>query len=222
MRAPVQQNWSHERGQAEIFATAKIERLTDACLILIRTHQTSSASCVHVVLCANPHEKKCECYYLAMARTPLFSWEGREYRFEEKSADWYWALGIIATAGAIASILFGNILLALVIVAAAMSIALAAAKHSRIHRFAIYNDGISIDENLYLFKDMNHFSVLEYVDETLPPSLSLKTNHILAPHLLIPIVGHDPLEIYEYISLHLPEGRHDESAMDRVIELFRL
>jgi hypothetical protein len=157
-----------------------------------------------------------------MRRAPLFEWEGREYRFEEKNADWYWALGIIATAGSIASVLFGNILLGLVIVAAAVSIAIAAAKRTRVHRFAIYEDGVSIDNNLYPFESMLHFSVLEYVDETLPPSLSIKTKQLLAPHILIPIVGHDPVEIYEYVSLHLPEGRHDESVLDRVVELFKL
>jgi hypothetical protein len=157
-----------------------------------------------------------------MPRVPLYAWEGREYTFEEKGADWYWSLGIIATAAAIASVLFGNVLLALVILAAAGAIAAAAAKHARIHRFALYDDGVAIDDNLYLFSGMLHFSVLEYADETLPPSLSLKTKHFLAPHLLIPIVGHDPVEIYNYVSLHLPEGRHDESAMDHLVELFRL
>lgn len=157
-----------------------------------------------------------------MKQSPLFEWEGREYRFEEKGADWYWALGIIATAAVIACILFGNILLGLVIAAGASAIAIAAAKRSQVHRFSIYEDGITIDEHFYPFQQMLHFSVLEYVDETLPPSLSIKTKHFLAPHLLIPIVGHDPLEIYEYISLHLPEGRHDESVVDRIAELFRI
>jgi hypothetical protein len=157
-----------------------------------------------------------------MPHTPLYAWEGREYRFEEKSADWYWALGIIATAAAIASVLFGNVILALVIVAAAVAVAAAAAKAPRVHRFGIYEDGVAIDNAFYPFENMLHFSILEYADETLPPSLSLKTKHFLSPHLLIPIIGHDPLDIYDFLSLHLDEGRHDESAMDRVVELFRL
>lgn len=157
-----------------------------------------------------------------MAHTPLFAWEGREYQFEEKSADWYWALGIIATAAAIACILFGNFLLALVILAAAVTLALTASKGSRTHRFAIYEDGIAIDAHYYEFQNMLHFSVLEYADETLPPSLSIKTKHFLAPHLLIPIIGYDPVEIYEYMLNHLEDGRHEESPMDRIVELFRL
>ena len=157
-----------------------------------------------------------------MNPTPVFEWEGREYRFEEKSADWYWALGILATAAAIAAVLLGNVLLALVIAAATTSIALVASHSPRMHRFGIYEEGIVIDDMLYPYESMLHFSVLEYADETLPPSLSIKTRHVFAPHLLIPIVGHDPVEVYEYISLHLPEGRHDESILDRAIDLFRL
>lgn len=157
-----------------------------------------------------------------MAHTPVFEWEGREYQFEEKSADWYWALGIIATAAAIACVLFGNFLLALVILTASVALALTAAKPSRIHRFAILEEGVAIDNSYYPFDTMLDFCILEYADETLPPSLSIKTRHMLSPHLLIPIVGHDPLHIYDYLSNHIDEGRHDESPIDRVVELFRL
>ncbi len=157
-----------------------------------------------------------------MAHTPIFSWEGREYQFEEKSADWYWALGIIATAAAIACILFGNFLLALVIVTASVALALTAAKNPRTHRFGIYEDGIAVDNHYYSFENMLHFSVLEYADETLPPSLSIKTKHFLVPHILIPIIGHDPVEIYEYMLHHLDDGWHEESPIDRIVELFRL
>lgn len=152
----------------------------------------------------------------------FFEWEGTEYRFEDKGPDWYWALGIIATAAAIAAVLFNNILLAVLIVTAAAAIAIHAAKHPRIHRFGITGSGIHVDSNFYAFRDMLSYSVLEYADEALPPSLSIKTKHFLAPHLLIPINDHDPVEIYEYVGQHLPEGNHEESPIDRLVELFRL
>lgn len=157
-----------------------------------------------------------------MRPNAIFEWEGTEYRFEDKSADWYWALGIIATALAIAAVLFNNILLALLVVVGAVTVGIHAARHERIHRFRITPDGIAIDSNFYAFRNMLSYSVLEYADETLPPSLSLKTKHFLAPHLLIPIHDHDPVEIYEYVGTHLPEGRHEHSKMDRLVELFRL
>ena len=157
-----------------------------------------------------------------MARAVIFAWEGREYEFGEKGADWYWALGIIATAAVIASILFNNILLALVIATGAGAIAIRAAKHPRIHRFTIFEDGIAIDDTLYPFVSMLHFSVLEYMDPVLPPALSIKTKHVLSPHILIPIVGHDPLTVYDYVSLHVPDGNHEHSVLDRFIERLRM
>lgn len=157
-----------------------------------------------------------------MPRPPIFEWHAKEYASEEKSADWYWALGIVALALIIVCILFNDVLLALVVLAAAIAVALQAAKHPRIHRFAIVDTGILVDNHLYKYDDMLHFSVLEYLDETIPPALSIKTRHLFAPHLLIPIVDHDPIQIYEYMSLHLTEGKHDESTIDRIIEMLQV
>lgn len=157
-----------------------------------------------------------------MARAVFFEWSAEGYLFEEKSADWYWALGIIAVAGAIASVLFGNIILAILILVAAGVLALSTLKRPQLHRFRITDEGVMIDENLYEYDSIVSFSVLEYIDPKLPPTLSLKTHKLLAPHLLIPIVGPDPLEIYEFFAEHVEEGRHDESLVDRVIELLRL
>ena len=157
-----------------------------------------------------------------MERDALFSWEGHEYAFEEHGADWYWALGIITLAAVLVAILFSNILLALVILAGAFSIGIQAAKHRRLHRFTIYDNGIAIDGDLYEYAAMRDFAILEYVDPTLPPALSIKTNRILAPHLLIPIHDYDPDEIYFYISNHLPEGMHEETLVDRLTSLMRL
>lgn len=156
-----------------------------------------------------------------MARRPLFEWYGTEYAFEERGSDWYWALGIISAATILTAILFGNVLLALVILVGAATVGLQAAKIRREHHFAVYEDGIAIDDDLYLYDDMRDFAILEYLDETLPPALSIKTNHILSPHLLIPINDHDPVDVYEYISQHLPEGMHEETLIERITALLR-
>lgn len=157
-----------------------------------------------------------------MQRGVIFEWEGHDYAFEEKGSDWYWALGILATAAVIASILFNNLILALVVAAGAGALALQAARRPREHYFAIVDRGVVIDQNLYPYEDMLSFAVLEYADETMPPSLSIKTKRFMAPHLLIPIVGHDPVQIYEFFKAEIPEGKHHESVFDHLIELLRL
>ena len=154
--------------------------------------------------------------------TIVFEWQGKNYGPDERGSDWYWALGIVAVAAIIACILFSNIILALVIAAASVTLALQTMKRPRIHRFAVTDVGVVIDDNLYPYASMLHFSVLEYIDPALPPALSIKTKNLLAPHLLIPIVGPDPIDVYEYISNHLDEGNHHESVMDRLVDLLRL
>lgn len=157
-----------------------------------------------------------------MARAVFFEWEANGYIFEEKSSDWYWALGIVAVAAAVASILFGNVILALLIIVASGTLALTTMKRPQQHRFRITDEGVMIDENLYEYEKIVSFSVLEYIDPARPAALSIRTHYLLAPHLLIPIVGHDPVEIYEFFADHVEEGRHDESIVDRVIDLLRL
>ncbi|HWH16121.1 MAG TPA: hypothetical protein VNU25_00850 [Candidatus Paceibacterota bacterium] len=157
-----------------------------------------------------------------MARTVFFEWRAEGYLFEEKSADWYWALGVIAVAGAVASVLFGNIILALLILVASATLAISSAKRPRLHLFRITDEGVMIDENLYEYDSILSFSVLEYIDPKLPTVLSLKTRKPLAPHLLIPIADYDPLEIYEFFEEHIEEGRHEQSAVDRLIDFLRL
>ncbi|HEY0948426.1 MAG TPA: hypothetical protein VGE53_03015 [Candidatus Paceibacterota bacterium] len=159
---------------------------------------------------------------VSMARAVFFEWSAEGYLFEEKSGDWYWALGIVAVAGAIASALFGNVILALLILVASGTLALSTLKRPRMHLFRVTDEGVMIDENLYEYESIHSFSVLEYIDPNRPPALSLRTHKILAPHLLIPIVGPDPLELYEFFAEHVDEGRHDESLTDRIIDLLRL
>ena len=157
-----------------------------------------------------------------MVRGAQFEWHGREYDFQEKSADWYWALGIIATAAIVAAVLFGNVLLALVIAAGTLALALASAKHPKVHRFALTEEGLLIDRDLFPYDTMISFSAIEYLDTSLPPSLSIKTKSILSPHLLVPLNDVDTDAVYEFIAYHVDHEPHEHSFTDRLIELFRV
>src|SRR5665213_1654558 len=134
-----------------------------------------------------------------MAYDSLLEWQGKEYEYDEKTADWYWALGIIATAAVLACILLGDFLLALLIIVAAVAIGLQSAKRSAMHRFSLTDHGLVINSDLYPYDKMYSFSILEYIDETVPPKLSIKTAHLLASHLVIPLEGVDAISVYEFL-----------------------
>ncbi len=151
-----------------------------------------------------------------MSRTVLLEWEGREYDHNPKSADWYWALGIIAVASTVASVLFGNYLFAALIVIAAVTIALHASKRPPLHRFRLIEEGISIGDDIHPFSQMTSFSVLEDIKDEYPPMLSVKTDSWLSPHLIIPLDGVDADAVYTHFLHHVDEGEHSHTFVDLV------
>lgn len=157
-----------------------------------------------------------------MSQHPRFSWQAQEYEFDDKSAEWYWALGIIAVASIIASVLFGNYLLAVVCAAAAFALGLQAAKEPHTHFFQLSENGLSIGDRLYPFDLMHSFSVLEYIDGSKPPVLSIKTHSLLSPHLMIPLEGVDSDAVYAFLFAYVEEGAHKDTFVDHIIEWLRL
>ena len=151
-----------------------------------------------------------------MLRSAILEWEGREYDHNPKDADWYWALGIVATAAAIASVLFANYLLAVLIVIAAAAIALHAAKVPPVHRFRLVDNGILIGEQLHPFVEMTSFSVLEDIEGEFAPMISIKTKNWHSPHLIIPLEGVDVDLIYAYFLHHVEEAEHPPTVVDLV------
>ncbi len=151
-----------------------------------------------------------------MPRTAILEWEGREYDHNPKSADWYWALGIVAVAAVVAAVLFGNYLLAVLVIVAAAALALHAAKLPPLHQFRLVEQGIVIGEELHPFERMISFSVLEDVEGELPPMLSIKTESWLSPHLVIPLQGVDADVVYAYFLQHVDEGEHPHTFTDLV------
>lgn len=151
-----------------------------------------------------------------MAQNALLEWEGREYDHNPKSADWYWSLGIVAVAATVAAILFGNYLFAVLIIVATGAITLHAAKIPPIHRFRLTEKGIIIGDDLHSFERMISFSVLEDVDDKLPPMISIKTESWFSPHLIIPLEGVDADKVYEYFLHHVDEEEHHHTFPDLV------
>ncbi len=151
-----------------------------------------------------------------MPRQAILEWEGREYDHNPKSADWYWTLGIIAIAAAVAVALFGNYLLVVLIVIAATALALHAAKEPPLHRFRLVEEGIVIGEDLHPFANMQSFSVLEDIEGELEPMLSIKTTSWLSPHLIIPMHREDADTIYAYFLHHVDEEAHPHTFIDVV------
>jgi hypothetical protein len=151
-----------------------------------------------------------------MPRTPLFTWKGKEYEHRPKTADWYFAVGIIALSTAVASLLFQNYLLAIVIVLAAIAIMAHAHKAPPIHTFSITEQGLSIDDEVHPYEKMLSFSILEDTEGMLPPVLSIKTSSLLSPHLIIPLIEVSADGVHAIFLERVEEEEHRPSFSDAV------
>ncbi len=151
--------------------------------------------------------------------TEKISWQGYEYDHNEKSSDWFWALGIIALSSAVTAIIFKNILFALLIIIAAFTVALFAAKKPHLTHFEINRHGVSIDDTLYPFKTLEAFWIDE--DEHGHHSLILKSERLMTPYIIIPLTESiAPEDIRDTLLTKLDEEELHEPIFHKALEFF--
>lgn len=150
--------------------------------------------------------------------TDTISWEGLEHQHVEQTRDWYIALGVIALSCALTSILFKNVLFALLICVAALTIGIVAARPPRHVVFQFTEDGLTIDDEKYPFKDMRAFWVSEKPTKT----LFIDTPRMFAPDVVIPLPDNvDAATIRALLQeLGVEEREMQESFAYRTFEFF--
>lgn len=145
-----------------------------------------------------------------------FSWQTPEYVYTEKTQDWYWTVGIISAALVVTSIIFGNILFALIIAIGAFSLALFASRKPRIVSVDITERGITIDKMLYQFAALQSFSLDE--EHFAGPRLLLKSKKVVMPLISVPVVGGNHDELREFLAKHLTEESFQEGFLQTLFE----
>lgn len=143
-------------------------------------------------------------------------WSAYEHEHIERGSDWFWALGIIAVCAALTSILFSNILFALVILIAAGTIALIARHPPELHEFEISEKGIHTGPTLHPYENIISFWVETEIGE---PTLLVDTIAFMAPNLVIPLGEADPDEIRTYLRERAEEIPMQEPLAHKILEI---
>jgi len=146
----------------------------------------------------------------------IIYWSGYEHQHEAKSSDWFWALGIIAISAAITSILFGNVLFAILIMVAASTLGILATKEPEFVEFLITDKGLHVGDSFYEYSDIRAFWVEENEEEN---TLLVDTLKTFAPHLVIPINEVSPDEVRDMLSAFVHEEELTEPISYKVLEL---
>ena len=149
----------------------------------------------------------------------LLEWSAYEHKHIHKSSNWFWVFGIITITGAVISIIFNNILLAIVILTGAFVIALNVAKKPNTINFKINKRGVIIDNKLYLYNSLESFWV-EDNEEYGAPKLLIKSKKMFATHIIIPIKQVSPSEVRDYLIKYLDEEEDSEPLSQKIVEFF--
>lgn len=144
-------------------------------------------------------------------------WQGYEYEFSEKSADWFWALGIIAVSSAITAIIFKNLLFALLILIGALTLALFAARRPHLTHFEVSKRGVAVDRILYPYKTLEAFWI-NHDDEE--PKVIISSDKFLMPYIVIALDGVDTEALQTILREHLPEEELTEPISHKILEFF--
>lgn len=151
-------------------------------------------------------------------KKPL-SWQAHEYLHTDKSADWYWTLGLIAVAGAVGALLLNNILFAILIVMGAFVLALFASREPELITFKLTQRGVRIDKQFHPYTSIESFFV-EELPEGLPPKLLLKSKSWRHAVIVIPLENIDEDMVHDYLIDFLDEVEDSEPLIHRMMEYF--
>lgn len=143
-----------------------------------------------------------------------------EHDHVERGSDWFWALGITASATAVTSILFGNVLFAILIIAAAVTLGLLARQAPPVVQFELSDDGVRVGETLHAYEEIIAFWVDDTTDTT--PTLLIDTTKFMSPNLVIPIKDADPSLVRAFLSERVPEVPMQEPMAHKILEFFGL
>jgi hypothetical protein len=154
-------------------------------------------------------------------------WSALEYEEKERSADWFWALGIIVVTSSIAAIIYGNYFFAALLFLSGLLLGFFAIKKPEIVSYKLNNQGLKIRNHLYPYENIKSFWVqIDRTGETnlpaqagLKPTLFIKSERLFMPIISIPIEDIMASEIHSMmISKNIVEEEMKEHPSLKIME----
>lgn len=150
--------------------------------------------------------------------TNAITWEAPEHHHIEKGSDWFWALGVLAVAGAAAAFVFGNTLFGVVILLGAITMTLFALNDPKIIPFAVTARGIRIGSTVHPYSTLESYALDE--EHMHGPQLLVKSKRTFMPLLILPIPEEYVDDIEDLVAMRLAEEELEEPFSHRLLEFF--
>ncbi len=147
-------------------------------------------------------------------------WSAPEYEYSPKSKEWYIMLGSVCVSLLIIAIYFKNLLMGVLIFTGGFTIAIMAGKKPKIVKIGIDTRGITMEKQMYSYKNIKSFWV-EYE----PPKrkeiiLTLKEG--IMPVVKIPLGKSNPNEVRKFVLRFAKEIEYEYTFTDALAERLKL
>ncbi|OHA93121.1 MAG: hypothetical protein A3H52_02080 [Candidatus Zambryskibacteria bacterium RIFCSPLOWO2_02_FULL_39_26] len=142
------------------------------------------------------------------------SWQASEYLYKEKTADWYWIVGIITVSVALIAIILNNVIFAILIIVSSFTLSLFASKKPAIIDIEISNHGVTVGKTHYVYKDLDSFWVETRENY---PKILIKSKKVLMPYIIIFIENFSSEEVRDELLKYLPEEEHIEPFLEKLL-----
>ena len=144
------------------------------------------------------------------------TWKALEYKKKEKTADWYWAVIIIAISMAAIAFILHNILFGIFLIIATTVLLMFSTKDPQIIEVSIDKRGIVVNKERYPFATIESFWL--DISEEKNHKILLRSKKVFMPLIAIPLEDYHHLDIRDLLLEFLPEVEMHEPVSHKIME----
>ncbi len=142
-------------------------------------------------------------------------WQAPEYHHYQRSADWFWAVGIIIVCVVVLAFIFDNALFGILILLSAVVLIFYTLRIPQDVQYEINERGIIINQDLHPYLTIEAFWLETRLGE---PKLILHLKKAVLPFIIIPVHEDSVNDVSSYLKNFLEEKELTEPASHKIME----
>lgn len=144
----------------------------------------------------------------------LYSWRAPQFEVYEKSGRWYIIAAVFILAMIAYALYTNGPMMAIVFILIGIVGYIYSQKDPLVVTFAITDEGIIADKEIYLYENIKSFWI--FYDPHHTKTISLHTKASTFPFVHIPIGDENPAKLHEILTEYIPEIKQDPSMIDTI------
>lgn len=143
-------------------------------------------------------------------------WDAHEYEHKERGPDWFWTVGIITASIAVVSVIFSNIIFAILILVGSFSLSIFASRPPEHMHVVVDEGGITRENVRYPYDTLHSF----WIDTNHPHrKIILRSEKLFMPYIVIPLNDEvDGERLTRIMSRHIQEEYHALPLVERLLD----